>query len=85
MSLGIYSRNTLCHPIIICDTCGQPITDCEKAIVTFPNPLCKGIVTANGVYHKGTCDPRISGRSKDLRRSWWMPLERYLSGLGYYK
>ena len=68
MSFGTYSEKGVNYPILICDSCHLPIKDASSAIITFPNLGGNPLDEANGIYHKGKCDPgnRVKPYSNEL-------------------
>lgn len=58
MVLAFYNAKGNSYPVLICDTCGKPIRDTQKAIVLSDGLLDeKPIEHVKGIFHKGQCDP----------------------------
>lgn len=79
MGLAMKHERGCFLPILVCDTCQEPIADWKRAIAGVGLDKQEGISPAN-VYHKGECDPGRPGqRSKDV--GGWQRLDNYLPWL----
>ena len=56
MGLGIYYKEGITSPELICDTCGKKIDDWRKALVSCEIPSNSEDLFSVGVYHKGECE-----------------------------
>lgn len=65
-------------PVLICDTCGEPIDKWKSAAAAYDLSAAKLAVVS--IYHKGNCDPGSTGRREESAMLW-MPLDQYLSWL----
>jgi len=94
MGLAMRCERAKTYPVLICDTCGEPIEDWRLALVGFSMPEQESIVAVK-VFHKGDCDPggakRIEEYADILKEAehiirkrearFWQPLDRYLPWL----
>jgi len=79
MGLGIRLEQGRFYPVLICDTCGAPITDWHQGLAAHDLRMDEGIRPIN-VFHKGDCDPERAGRRSE-EASGWQGLRMYLSWL----
>lgn len=79
MGLSVRFEGGKYGPVLICDTCGEAITDWRKALAVS-ELFFEEAVRPVRVFHKGECDPgRVGRRSKEARGS--QQLNQYFAWL----
>src|SRR5262245_57881467 len=78
--LKIHFSDNAAGPLIVCDSCGDPINDHRKGIASY-TPQTKPDQTVDCYHvHKGECDAHLKARL-GVARTKWQDLRAHLQFL----
>lgn len=80
LGLAIRIQEGLFVPVLLCDTCNQPIEDWQMGIAAHPSPPTDNVMIPISTFHKGDCDPG-GGPQREERARMWQELDHYLPWL----